>query len=67
MKTFTEAADVKILNGRWGPYIEFGKQNVKIPRGRDPLALTYEDCKALADAEAKAPKKAGGRKFAKKK
>jgi len=67
IKTFTEAADVKILNGRWGPYIEFGKQNVKIPRGKEPLELTYEDCKALADAEAKAPKKAGGKRFAKKK
>jgi len=63
MKTFTEAADVKILNGRWGPYIEFGKQNVKIPKGREPLELTYEDCKALADAEAKAPKKPGASFF----
>lgn len=67
MKTFTEAADVKILNGRWGPYIEFGKQNVKIPKGREPLELTYEDCKALADAEAKAPKKPGAKRFVKKK
>jgi DNA topoisomerase I len=67
IKTFAEAADVKILNGRWGPYIEFGKQNVKIPKDKDPAALTYEECKALADAEAKAPKKAGGKRFVKKK
>jgi DNA topoisomerase-1 len=63
IKTFDENPDVKILNGRWGPYIEFGKQNVKIPKGKEPQDLTYEDCKALADAEAKAPKK----KFVKKK
>jgi DNA topoisomerase-1 len=63
IKTFDENPDVKILNGRWGPYIEFGKQNVKIPKGKEPIDLTYEDCKALADAEAKAPKK----KFVKKK
>ena len=63
IKTFDENPDVKILNGRWGPYIEFGKQNVKIPKGKEPKDLTYEDCKALADAEAKAPKK----KFVKKK
>ncbi|HEY9002710.1 MAG TPA: type I DNA topoisomerase [Mucilaginibacter sp.] len=62
IKTFDENPDVKILNGRWGPYIEFGKQNVKIPKGKEPKDLTYEDCKALADAEAKAPKK----KFVKK-
>jgi len=67
IKSFADAPDVKILNGRWGPYIEFGKQNVKIPRGKDPQALTYEDCKALADAEAKTPKKAGGKRFVKKK
>ncbi|HVV53970.1 MAG TPA: DNA topoisomerase, partial [Mucilaginibacter sp.] len=67
IKTFTEAPDVKVLNGRWGPYIEFGKQNVKIPKGKDPQALTFEDCKALADAEAKAPKKPNGKRFVKKK
>jgi DNA topoisomerase-1 len=67
IKTFDENPDVKILNGRWGPYIEFGKQNVKIPKGKEPLELTYEECKALADAEAKAPKKAGAKRFAKKK
>jgi len=67
IKTFDENPEVKILNGRWGPYIEFGKQNVKIPKGKEPLELTYEECKALADAEAKAPKKAGGKRFVKKK
>ncbi|NCD70193.1 type I DNA topoisomerase [Mucilaginibacter agri] len=67
MKTFDENPDVKILNGRWGPYIEFGKLNVKIPKGKEPLELTYDECKALADAMEKEPKKAGGKKFAKKK
>ena len=67
IKSFDEDATVKILNGRWGPYIEFGKQNVKIPKGKEPLELTYQECKALADAEAKAPKKAGAKRFAKKK
>ncbi|MGY3212557.1 type I DNA topoisomerase [Mucilaginibacter sp. HD30] len=67
IKAFDEDATVKILNGRWGPYIEFGKQNVKIPKDiTDPTTLTFEQCKALADADSKAPKK-GGKKFAKKK
>ena len=66
IKTFDEDPTVKVLNGRWGPYIEFGKQNVKIPKGKEPLELTFEEVKALADAEAKEPKK-GGKKFAKKK
>ena len=67
IKTFAEAADVKVLNGRWGPYIEFGKQNVKIPKDKEPAELTFEECKALADAEAKAPKKPGAKRFVKKK
>jgi len=66
IKAFDEDPTVKILNGRWGPYIEFGKQNVKIPKGKEPLELTFEDCKALAAAESKAPAK-GKKKFAKKK
>jgi DNA topoisomerase-1 len=66
IKAFDEDPTVKVLNGRWGPYIEFGKQNVKIPKDKDPLTLTFEECKALAAADSKAPKK-GGKKFAKKK
>ena len=66
IKSFDEDPAVKVLNGRFGPYIEFGKQNVKIPKDKDPKELTYEECKALAEADSKAPKK-GGKKFAKKK
>jgi DNA topoisomerase-1 len=66
IKTFDEDPAVKVLNGRFGPYIEFGKQNVKIPKGKDPAALTFEECKELAAAEEKSPKK-GGKKFTKKK
>jgi DNA topoisomerase-1 len=66
IKTFTEDPTVKVLNGRFGSYIEFNKQNVKIPKGKDPQSLTYEECKALAAVADKEPKK-GGRKFVKKK
>lgn len=57
IKSFDEDPEVKVLNGRWGPYIEFGKLNVKIPKDKDPLTLTYEECKALADAMPKDAKK----------
>ena len=49
IKEFAEDVDMKILNGRWGPYISFGKSNVKIPKGTDVADLTYEKCKALCD------------------
>jgi DNA topoisomerase-1 len=58
IKSFPEDETVKVLNGRWGPYIEFGKLNVKIPKDiTDPTTLTFEQCKALADAMPKDAKK----------
>jgi DNA topoisomerase-1 len=52
--------DVKILNGRWGPYITdvSTKVNAKIAKTEDPMTLTLEDCMARL-AEAPAPKKRG--------
>ena len=58
IKQFQENPDVQVLNGRFGPYIKFGKQNVKIPKGKEPKELSYEECVELA--EAAPPKKAGG-------
>lgn len=66
IKTFDEDATVKILNGRWGPYIEYGKANVKIPKDKEASELSFEEVKALAEAAEKEPKKATKR-FAKKK
>ncbi|RYG15675.1 MAG: DNA topoisomerase I, partial [Chitinophagaceae bacterium] len=66
IKTFDEDPDAKILNGRWGPYIEYGKQNIKIPPGKDHLTITFEEVVALAGTIGKEAKKAG-KKFVKKK
>jgi len=48
---FSEDANVKVLNGRWGPYIAWGKTNVKIPKGTDASSLTYEECKAMYEKQ----------------
>ena len=45
---------IKILNGRFGPYITDGKKNAKIPKGDDPKEITHEKAKELLD---KAPAK----------
>ncbi len=58
IKTFDQDDQVFVLNGRFGPYIKFGKKNVKIPKDKKPEELTYEECKELAD---KAPEKKRGR------
>jgi DNA topoisomerase-1 len=62
IKEFAENPDVKVLNGKFGPYIAFGKTNVKIPKDKDPKNLTLEECLNLAK---NAPEKKG--KFAVKK
>lgn len=44
---------VEVLNGRWGPYIKYNKQNYKIPKGTDVAKLTEEDArKIIADVDA---------------
>jgi DNA topoisomerase-1 len=58
IKEFAEDADAKVLNGKYGPYIAFGKKNVKIPKGTDPAGLTYEEVVKLA---AETPDKPAGR------
>lgn len=56
IKEFSERDDVKILNGRYGPYIAAGKSNYKIPKKIDPASLTLEQCLEIIEKEG--PKKA---------
>jgi DNA topoisomerase-1 len=48
LKEFPEQPLVKILKGRWGPYIAIGKQNVKLPKDRTPESMTLTECLSLA-------------------
>ncbi len=59
LKTFDENPDVKILNGRWGPYISYKKNNYKIPKSTDASKLTLDDCMKLIEKDSvpKKPKK----------
>ena len=47
IRVFPEEPELKVLNGRFGPYISFQKKNYKIPKKQDPAALSLDDCKAL--------------------
>jgi DNA topoisomerase-1 len=50
-KNIADFGDVKILNGRFGPYITDGKKNAKIAKDVDPKTITEADArKILADA-----------------
>ena len=39
--------DVIAMRGKFGPYLKYGVRNVKLPRGKDPLTITLEECEAL--------------------
>jgi len=54
IRVFDENPEAQIEQGRWGPFIRFGKQNLKIPKGTEVEKITYED--VLKWAEQDAPK-----------
>ena len=60
--TFPEEPEMEVLNGRYGVYICYKKQNYKIPRGTDTAALTLEKCREIVADEANAPKKKPAKK-----
>lgn len=57
VKTFAEEPELEILNGPYGVYISYKKKNYKIPKDKDAAALTVDDCKAIIEEAANAPKK----------
>ncbi len=50
LKEFDEEPELKVLNGRFGPYIVFDGKNYKIPRTvKEPASLTLEQCKEIIE------------------
>ena len=60
--TFDEEPELKVLDGRFGPYISYKKANYKIPKGTDAHSLSYRDCLAIIEDPKNAPKKKAARK-----
>ncbi|TKG93392.1 type I DNA topoisomerase [Puteibacter caeruleilacunae] len=48
--TFDEEPDLRVLNGRWGPYISYKKKNFKIPKGTNAEELDLEACMKIIEA-----------------
>jgi DNA topoisomerase-1 len=54
LKEFKEDESIKVLNGRYGPYVKQGKVNASVPKDMDVEKMTLEDAlKLIADKKAK--------------
>lgn len=51
LREYDEDADLKILKGRWGPFISFGKRNIRLPKDADVATLTYADVMQIVDQD----------------
>ena len=49
---------MKLLDGRYGPYVTDGTTNASVPEGHEPEHVTMEQAVELLAARAGAPKKA---------
>jgi len=61
-------AEIKLMEGRYGPYVTDGTTNATLPKTVEPNALTLEEAAQLIDDRAaKGPAKKGAKKAAAKK
>ncbi|MBR2423986.1 MAG: type I DNA topoisomerase [Tidjanibacter sp.] len=47
IKRFDGVEDLVILSGIYGPYIQCAGKNYRIPKTKDPLTLTIDECRAI--------------------
>ncbi len=75
IKTFDEEPELRLLNGRWGPYIAYKKKNYRIPKTTNAEELSLKECLELVEKGSKgsttkkgaAKKKPSAKKSTKKK
>jgi len=59
IKEFPEDKEMQILNGRWGPYIQYKKENFRIPKNTRPEELTKEQCIEIIEKVKEKKRKSG--------
>ncbi|MGB9746391.1 MAG: type I DNA topoisomerase [Bacteroidales bacterium] len=62
IKEFPEKPGLRILNGRYGPYIAFNNENYRIPKTKNPAELTLDECLAIIENKGNTPRKTVRRK-----
>jgi DNA topoisomerase-1 len=58
MKVIKDFGDIRLLNGRYGPYLVKDKQNYRLPKGTDAEKLSKEDCISIIEKNDKTTKSA---------
>jgi DNA topoisomerase-1 len=48
-KIINDFGEIKVVNGRYGPYLISGGHNFRIPKGTEPASLTKEDCQKIIE------------------
>lgn len=51
INVFGANGEIQVLNGRFGPYIAFEKNNYKIPKKTDAKTLTEDECRELIKSQ----------------
>ena len=53
LKSFAEDKDMVIRNGRYGAYIAYKGKNYRLPAGRKPEEMTFEECQKIVSTTKK--------------
>jgi DNA topoisomerase-1 len=61
MKTFDEDPELRIINGRFGPYLQYKGNNFRIPKTEQKRAaeLTLDECRQLIQNQEEKPAEKG--------
>ena len=57
LKSFSEDAEMEILNGRYGPYISYKGNNYRLPKAMHERAkeLTFDECMEIVNEQGDKP------------
>jgi DNA topoisomerase-1 len=55
-KVIKDFGDIRLLNGRYGPYLAKDKKNYRLPKGTDAEKLTKEECIVIIEKSEKTKK-----------
>ncbi|MDW6022784.1 type I DNA topoisomerase [Mesorhizobium sp. BAC0120] len=55
-----DGGEITVRDGRYGPYVNHGKINATLPKGKDPASVTFDEAVALLAEKAA---KGGGKPF----